>query len=139
MTPLVILILSLLWVSILIAPPARAEQDSTILGVWELIPAKSTNIDWFGTVTVDIRESGKNLTLIQVWGTRQSYRDSVVLTLGGSSVGVPISNWVFPGNVFMGLMKPAGEKRRLAATWERWRTALRIDEQSSRRISRKHT
>ncbi len=135
MKPLVILMFSLLFASILMAPPAFAQGDASIVGVWELIPQKSTDIDHFGTLTVDIRESGKFLTLIQVWGTRNSFRDSLVLTPGGPSVDVPITSVVFPSNVFMGLMSPVGEQRRLSGKWGQGRSALRIDEQSSVRGS----
>jgi hypothetical protein len=123
--------LSLLCVCVLFPLALYAQSDSTVLGVWELIPNKSTDIDWFGALTVDIRESGKLLTLIQVWGTRNSYRDSVVMTLGGPGTDVPVTDWVFPSNVFMGLNRPLGDKRRLTPTWEQGHAALRIDEQAS--------
>jgi hypothetical protein len=126
---------TLFFVSLIAAPQAKTQTDSTIFGSWELVPNKSTDIDWFNSLKVDIRESGNRLTVIQVWGNRQAYRDSVVMTPGGPAVEMPMTNWVFPSNIFMGLTRPVGEKRRLSATWERGRTALRIDEQSKVRGS----
>jgi hypothetical protein len=131
MKPLATLALSLLFLSTILVPQVRAQSDSTILGSWELIPAKSTDIDWFGTLTIDISESGSRLTLVQVWGTRQAYRDSVVLTPGGGPTEMRMSNWVFPSNIFMGTRSAVGEKRRLSATWEQGRTALRVNEEKT--------
>lgn len=136
MKSLVIPMFFLLLLSTFVVPPVSAQQqDPAIPGTWELIPGKSTDVDWFGTFTVNIRESGKQLTLVQVWGNRNSFKDSVVITVGGPPVDVPFTDWVFPSNIFMGLTRPIGEKRRLSAKWEQGRTALRIDEQSSLRGS----
>jgi hypothetical protein len=131
MKPLVVLTFCLLLVSPFSVPLANAQADSTILGAWELIPNKSTDIDWFGALTVEIRENGKQLTLIQVWGNRQAFRDSVVLTPGGAPTELAMKNWVFPSNIFMGMQSAVGEKRRLSAKWEQGRTILRVDEQKS--------
>jgi hypothetical protein len=135
MKSLAIIACLFLLASITGAPPASAQTDSAILGSWELIRDKSTDIDWFGTLKLDIREGGKSLTLVKVWGTRQGYRDSVVLSPGGPAINVPVTNWVFPSNIFMGLRRPVGEKRKLSATWERGRTVLTVNEESSVRGS----
>ena len=43
-------------------------------------------------------------------------------------MNITISDWVFPSNVFMGLMMPVGEKRQVSAQWENKGTTLRVDE-----------
>jgi hypothetical protein len=110
------------------APPAHGQADPALLGSWELIPTQSTDIDHFRALSIEIRQTGDRITILQVWKARLSYRDSIVVTPGGAPIDVPVESWVFPSNVFMGLMMPVGEKRRISARWEQGGKGLRLDE-----------
>jgi hypothetical protein len=57
--------------------PSPAGRDHPLEGKWEMIPARSTDIDLFGAVGVEIRETGKSVTVIDSWGRGRSIRDSV--------------------------------------------------------------
>ncbi len=107
---------------------AYGQGDPAFPGVWELIPNQSTDIDHFGALSFELRQDDDRLTILQTWGSWRGYRDSLVLTPGGAPVDISVSNWVFPSNVFMGLMMVVGERRQVSARWESEGTVLRIDE-----------
>ncbi|HMK37932.1 MAG TPA: hypothetical protein VK569_01245, partial [Bacteroidota bacterium] len=88
---------------------------ATLDGKWELVKDKSTDIDLYGTLSVEIRTEGQNLTLIRTWGIGRSYRDSLTLLPGGPALQVPVTNRVFPSNVFMGFMMSVGSVRDVKA------------------------
>jgi hypothetical protein len=98
------------------------------MGSWELLPNKSTDIDLYRTLSVHISQTGSAVIVVNHWGTSRGFTDSLVLPADGTPVGVPITNRVFPGNVFMGLMMPVGEQRSAKATWEQRGTRLRVEE-----------
>ena len=104
-----LLILVLLMVPAL--PGDAGADEKGLDGRWELVKNKSTDIDLYGTLSLDIRTQGQNLTLIRTWGAGRSYRDSLTLPVGGAVVSVPVTNRVFPSNVFMGFMMPVGSSR----------------------------
>src|SRR5512139_3392786 len=85
------------------AHTVSAEEQWPLSGAWELVPGKSSDIGFYGTLTVEFRRSEEGLTILQTWGTRGGYRDSVTLVPGGSAVEAPVNRWVFPSNVFMGV------------------------------------
>jgi len=97
---------------------------------WEIIPHKSTDIDLYGTLTVDIRRAGQFVTVVNTWGKGRSFRDSLRVTTDGSTTNVPVANRVFPTNVFMGLMMTAGTDRLITASWENNGSILKLRELS---------
>jgi hypothetical protein len=111
-----------------------AQDSRPLAGTWDLIPAGSSDIDHFGALTVEVRQSGERLTIVQIWGRGRTYRDSVTLVPGGRSSDVAAGSWVFPWNIFMGVRMQPGQMRRLSAVWE-GKTALRVDEHFSLRGS----
>jgi hypothetical protein len=109
--------------------PALSEGLAGFNGKWEFIPHKSTDIDLWGTLSVEIRQSGGVVTVINTWGRGRSFRDSLRLATNGSRTTVPVRNRVFPSNVFMGLMMPVGTNRQMTASWEDGGTVLKVDEE----------
>jgi hypothetical protein len=95
-----------------------AQGDPGFTGKWELLAEQSTDIDLWGTLSVEFRSVGTTVTLIQQWGGTRNFRDSLVLRTGGAVNTVPIVNRVFPSNVFMGLMMPVGSNRDIVARWK---------------------
>ena len=105
-----------LLIPLLIVNPRTVSAETKGLdGKWEMVKEKSTDIDLYGTLAVEIRTQGSNLTLIRTWGSGRSYRDSVTLPAGGTAVSLPVTNRVFPSNVFMGFMMPVGTVREIKA------------------------
>ncbi|MEA2004794.1 MAG: GxGYxYP family putative glycoside hydrolase [Acidobacteriota bacterium] len=117
-------------VIILLVPVFGISQgDPAFNGKWTLIPDKSTEIDLYGTLSLEFQLDGSTVTIIQTWGTRRSFTETLVLKTGGAVNIVPINNRVFPTNVFMGLSMPVGDKRQIKATWENNGKVLRLEEQ----------
>jgi hypothetical protein len=108
--------------------PAFAQGSGDLFGTWELLREESTDIDHFRTLSVEIRYSGEDVTILQTWVARVSIRDSVALRPGGPPVEVPVRHWVVPSNVFMGLRMPEGGRRRMSASWEQSGRTLRVEE-----------
>ncbi|MBP1647779.1 MAG: hypothetical protein H6Q30_1224 [Bacteroidetes bacterium] len=96
-------------------------------GSWKLIPERSTDIDLYGTLSIDIRAEGPRLVLIRTWGTGRSFRDSLSLAVGGTVNRIPVNKRVFPSNVFMGLAMQAGTTREIKA-YRTGDTGIKLEE-----------
>jgi hypothetical protein len=127
-----IMLLTLLSVSSLLA-------GDKLTGTWEYIPHKSTDIDLYGTMSVEIRSTDARVTVINTWGRGRSFRDSMNLALGGAETRIAVKNRVFPSNVFMGLMSPVGTERFISARWEKPGTVLILSERARIRGSQGET
>ena len=90
----------------------------SIEGRWESLADRSTDIDLYERVAVDLRLSPTHLTLIRQFGTNRKFVDSLFLPLNGNPVTVTVRDRVFPTNVFMGLQMPVGGTRELRAKRE---------------------
>jgi hypothetical protein len=107
-----------------------AQIDQHFVGVWNYVPEKSTEIDLYATVSVEIQQSGSTVTLIQNWGTGRAFKDTVVLKnlAEKASAQMEITSRVFPTNVFMGLMMPPGATRTIAARYDKKAATISLDE-----------
>jgi hypothetical protein len=63
--------------------PSFSEGLPAFNGKWEYIPHKSTDIDLWGSLSVEIRQSGGVVTVINTWGKGRSFRDSLRLSSWG--------------------------------------------------------
>jgi len=109
---------------------AAAQIDPAFVGSWKYVPEKSTEIDLYGTVSVEILQSGTTVTLIQNYGGTRAHKDTVVLKnlSEKATAQIEISSRVFPTNVFMGLMMPPGATRTIAARYDKKAAALSLEE-----------
>jgi hypothetical protein len=119
--------LSTLIMSVPLPERASSQEPHPLLGMWDLMPEQSTDIDHFGALTLEFRQSGDRLTICRTWGRGRTVRDSVALVPGAGPVDVPVRSWVFPSNIFMGLRMPVGEKRLVSAAWDGGKR-LRVEE-----------
>jgi hypothetical protein len=110
----------IIWLSVALLFTGRAsgQTDSALIGSWELLPDRSTEIDLYGTLTVSIARRGKAVEIVRKFGSARFFTDSLVVTPGGSAVTKAIDNRVFPTNVFMGLSMPVGDRREIRAWWD---------------------
>jgi hypothetical protein len=110
------------------SPPPPSEGSAAFNGRWELIPHKSTEIDLYGTFSLEFRQAPGSLTVITTWGRGRTLRDSITIR-PGSTTRVPVKNRVFPSNVFMGLMMVPGTERTMTASWDGTGRVLRLEEE----------
>ena len=118
LTVLFSMFLTALFATFLTTHCATASGASGIEGKWESLAGQSTDIDLYGSLSVDVRFSDTHLTLIRQFGKERIFRDSLRLPLDGSQVSVAVNNRVFPTNVFMGLSMPVGGTRKVSAKRE---------------------
>ncbi|MBN1349216.1 hypothetical protein JXJ21_07395 [candidate division KSB1 bacterium] len=120
--------LILLLLLTIFASTAGSQRLAEFEGKWTIINDKSSDIDLYGSLSLEIQQNASQLTLIQKWGTNRSFADTLRLTTGGSVNTIPISDRVFPTNVFMGLSMPVGEHREIKAVWLNGGSVLRLEE-----------
>jgi hypothetical protein len=121
------LALLLTLVALLTLPALVPAAEKGLEGNWKLIPEKSTDIDLYGTLSIDIRTDGPRLVVIRTWGSGRSYRDSLSLAVGGAINSIPVTNRVFPSNVFMGVAMLAGTTREVKA-YRTGDTGIKLEE-----------
>jgi len=98
----------------------------SLVGSWEAMPDKSTDIDLYGSLAVRISMTSSHVTLVRQFGTARRFVDSLVLPLSGKTVDVTVTDRVFPTNVFMGLSMVTGSVRTVRAT--KAESGLQMDE-----------
>lgn len=125
----------LLVFSLLIPAAAIAQTAPSLDGSWELIPAHSHDIDHFRSFALTIRTAGKAVTVVQTWKARLTVTDSVTLVPGAKEITVPVTSWVNPLNVYMGMRRPEGSTRTLSARYEDGGRALVVTEKLSHQSS----
>jgi hypothetical protein len=82
----------------------------------------------YRSLNVDFTFRASGITLVQTWGTRRRFSDTLMLAVGGTVNRVPITNRVFATNVFMGLSMAVGGERTITAAWEEGGNVLRLEE-----------
>jgi len=110
---------------------AFSQVDPGLLGTWELLPHKSTDIDLYRTIGVELRASGKEIVVVNTWGGKgRNHCDSVVVKTDGSVTKVPVTSRVFPSNAFMGLMMVVGSEREISASVHSGGKLLKLKEKA---------
>ena len=107
--------------------PLFAREMNDLFGKWEFIADKSTEIDLYGTLALQLSGQGDQVMIVQKWGGRRSFSDTLRVKIN-QTVDVAIKNRVFPSNSFMGLSMPVGEFRRVKAAWNRRDSVLTLEE-----------
>jgi len=115
-------------VVLLISSTCFGTSSNGLNGKWTLLPKKSSDIGLYGVLSLDIKQNGSDLTLIQKWGGRRSFSDTLVIKTNGKEKSVSIVDRVFPTHVFIGLSMPVGLKKKVKAMWEENGNVLKITE-----------
>ena len=103
-------------------------------GDWKMLPEKSSEIGLYTTVGLHIEQTNGRVVVVQQWGGVRGFRDSLSLPLDGSVVRIPVTDRVWPTNVFMGVAMQPGTQREVQATSGGPGT-LRITEKYPLRVS----
>lgn len=119
---------SLTALCLLLAAISIPAAGAGIDGSWKLMPERSSTIDLYGTVALQITAAGPTVTIIQTWGGGRSFRDSVTLPVNGTAVKTTVLDRVWPTNVFMGVRAATGGTRELSARWEKKDEVLVVTE-----------
>ena len=107
---------------------AVSQENIKFNGKWKILTEKSSEIDLYKYLSIEFQQNKQTLTLIQSWGGRRSYNDTVVIKTNGKTQKIPVQNRVFPTNVFMGLSMKVGSYREMSAHWEQQGKILKVKE-----------
>ncbi len=106
---------------------AVAGDKSPLEGKWTLLPQKSSEIGLFRTLSVELHGDGSTVTIIQKWGGRRNFKDTLRVRTGGVENDVPVRDRVWPTNVFMGISMKPGSTVKVKANWQKDGTVLRVE------------
>ncbi|MBN2011309.1 hypothetical protein JW960_18335 [candidate division KSB1 bacterium] len=109
--------------SSILSSKGMGQGDPAFNGEWVMIPEQSSEISMMGKFSIEIKMNGADVKILQ-----PRFKDELVLRTGGEENKIPITNRIFPTNVFMGLSMPVGEDRKIKAYWERNGMELRLEE-----------
>ena len=116
-----------------------AQNQAGLSGHWEVVPDKSTEIPLYGTLSITIEQSGKNVSIVQQWGESRRHIEKMDLKTGGSVNKIPVGDRVWPTNVFMGLSKIPGSYEQMKAYWKDPGNVLEVHEQYDLKSSQGNT
>ncbi len=114
-------------------------DGSPLVGSWRMLPGQSTDVDHFGSLSIECRAEGDRIVIVQVWGSYRGVRDSIAFVPGSPAIELPVTEWVVPANVFMGLRQPEGRKRQVSGRWEEGGNVLQVEERVTLRGSQGET
>jgi hypothetical protein len=120
-----IIIAPLLLFLVFLTPTAMA---AGIDGNWKLVPERSSQIELYATVALNVKVSGDTITLMQTWGGSRAFRDTMILPIDDRSHDAVVWDRVWPTNVFMGVRLEPGSTRELSARWEKKGEILAVTE-----------
>jgi len=115
--------------TLLASHPVAAQDVSHLDGDWKLVPSTSTDIDHFRSLSITIRTSGQEVTVVHTWHARVSIIDSFTVTPGGGRSTLPVTEWVSPFNVHMSMRRLEGSMRTLSARYDSSTNALIVLEE----------
>jgi hypothetical protein len=102
------------------------QGDPGFSGKWTLVPEKSTEIDLYATLSLEIQRNASTVTIIQTWGSGRSFTDTLRLKTDGSVNQLPVRDRVWPTNVFMGISMQKGASEQVQAGWEKGGMLLKV-------------
>lgn len=99
-------------------------------GTWDLVPQKSPVISLYGSLAIEIKVAGEQVTIIQKWGTRprDRFQDTVRLSTDGKKQIMALQHQVAPGSVFLGIANQKDGRREMSASWNGDGTVLTVQE-----------
>jgi hypothetical protein len=124
-----------LLVALLLPTFGLGQGNSNFAGKWTVIPQMSHDIGLFANLSIEFRQNGSEVVIIQKWGTGREFIDTLDLQVGGVVNNVRVTDRVWPANVFMGLSMPVGGTRQFKAMWDKGGRVLNLEESYSIRGS----
>ncbi|MDH3252829.1 MAG: hypothetical protein OEM41_08555 [Ignavibacteria bacterium] len=105
-------------------------NNNSLAGHWKLLPEKSSSIDPWRTLTLDIRLQKDTIIMVKTFSAGNQHdvrRDSIGVSTEGKEQIVPIPSGRWLGGVSMGVYYGSASVRRLRARWNADESQLSID------------
>ncbi len=109
----------LLVVLCVVSQSVLLSQNTNMNGQWTLLRHKSSFLDYFQDMTIEISVKEGDATIITRLGPKRKYEEKLVFTTDGKTSRCPISDGTFATNIHMGLRLPAGGTKEVSASWEK--------------------
>lgn len=97
-------------------------------GEWTLVPDESTPVSYYNTISLDIQQKDSSLTVVQKWVEKFPHIDSFHVYINGEPNKVPVTNRVWPYQVFMGVSLIPGTEKEVSAQWINKDSILEVKE-----------
>ena len=94
-------------------------SETNIFGSWELVDHMSTEIDLYGTLSLNLHKTDSTIVLTRKFGRGRSYADTLVLNLNSTPTLKTLSDRVWPTNVFMGISLEPGDNKTIVPAWSK--------------------
>lgn len=108
-------------------------------GEWQLIPDESTHVTFYNTISMRISATPSEVTVVRRWEEIFSKTDSFTVATNGQVTQIPVTNRVWPADVFMGVSMIPGTQKTVTAQWTDNGRTLKVDESYPVRISQGET
>ena len=103
---------------LLVCTMAAFSQNTDMNGKWTMISSKSSFLDYYRYLTVDITVNPHDAVIITEMGPKRIYKDRLAFTTDGKVNKIEIKDGTFATNIHMGVRLPLGEQKKVTATWE---------------------
>jgi len=96
---------------------AAPAQDPAFNGSWKLIPAQSSNLDYFREGKLDFKVTPEAVTVTTWRGPKRPFTETLTLKTDGKPQVTPITDGTFADDFFMAVRLPVGAARTVTAQW----------------------
>jgi hypothetical protein len=100
-----------------IVTPIPAPAGSPFDGTWKVIRERSSNIDYYQSLTTDLSVQKDRVTIVRTYGPRRGLVERMTVKPDGSVARVPIGDPTFATNLFMGLKLAEGMTKDVTVTF----------------------
>ncbi len=94
-------------------------QNAAMGGKWKMINAKSSFLDYYQEMTLDIAVDNNTVEIITKLGPKRKFEEKIAFTTDGTSTHKEITDGTFATNIHMGLRLPLGSSKDVTAHWEK--------------------
>ena len=93
-------------------------QNIDMNGKWKMINKKSSFLDYYQEMTLEITVNKNKATIITKMGPKRKFEETLTFTTDGKANPWEIKDGTFSTNIHMGVRLPVGAKKEIRATWE---------------------
>ncbi len=94
-------------------------QNADMNGKWKMINKKSSFLDYYQDMTLEITVNKNNSVIITKMGPKRKYEERLAFTTDRKINQIEIKDGTFSTNIHMGLRLPVGAKKEIIANWEK--------------------
>ncbi len=103
---------------LLLAATMVFAQNTDLSGKWKMINKKSSFLDYYQDLTLDIEINQNDAVIVTKMGPKRKYEERLAFTTDGKPNSIEIMDGTFASNIHMGLRLPLGAKKTVTATWQ---------------------